>query len=277
MIAARPAERGWKLSMSFGNISFTIEAGIARLRLNRPAFLNALSRPLLAEFREALDQVAASSGVRVLVLSGEGRAFSSGADLAAGSTPIGASGFDAGAVLEEHYNPIMERLSALPVPVVAALHGPVVGAACMLALAADVVVASRSTYFLQAFVNIGLVPDAGSSWWLPRLIGVGRASAMMMLGERIPAEKAAEWGMIYEVVDDEALAERAEAIVTKFANGPTVAYRLTRQAIRSGLTSDFRTALELERQNQRTAGSTNDFSEGVAAFREKRKAGFKGI
>lgn len=262
--------------MSFENISFSIDAGVARLRLNRPASLNALSRPLLGEFREALDHVAASSDARVLVLSGEGRGFSSGADLSAGSSPVGSPNFDAGAVLEDHYNPIMERLFALPVPVVAALHGPVVGAACMLALAADVVVASRSAYFLQAFVNIGLVPDAGSSWWLPRLVGVGRASAMMLLGERIPAEKAAEWGMIYEVVEDDDLEARAEAIVAKFAAGPTIAYQLVRQAIRDGLTSDFRAALERERRDQRTAGNSRDFREGVAAFREKRKPDFTG-
>lgn len=262
--------------MLFENIVFSIEAGVARLRLNRPAFLNALSRPLLGEFRQALDLVAASSEARVLLLSGEGKAFSSGADLAAGASPVGSPGFDAGAVLEEHYNPIMERMFDLPVPIVAALHGPVVGAGCMLALAADVVIASRSAYFLQAFVNIGLVPDAGSSWWLPRLIGVGRASAMMMLGERIPAEKAAAWGMIYEMVEDDELAERADAMAEKLGAGPTISYGLIRQAIRRGLTSDFSQALELERQNQRTAGNSRDFNEGVAAFREKRKAAFTG-
>lgn len=261
---------------TFETISFSIESGIARLRLNRPAFLNALSRPLLAELRQALDIVEGDPAARVLLLSGEGKGFSSGADLSAGSSPVGSEGFDAGAVLEEHYNPIMQQIFALRVPVVSALRGPVVGAGCMLALAADVVVASRTAYFLQAFVNIGLVPDAGSSWWLPRLVGAGRASAMMMLGERISAEKAAEWGMIYEMVEDDELEARADALAAKFAAGPTVAYALTRQAIRLGLTSDFPQALARERANQRTAGRTGDFGEGVAAFREKRKPAFRG-
>jgi len=262
--------------MAFENIAFSIESGVARLRLNRPAALNALSRGLLGEFREALDIVAESGEARVLLLSGEGKGFSSGADLASGSSPAGAKGFDAGAVLEDYYNPIMERMFALPVPIVAAVHGPVAGAGCMLALAADIVIASRSAFFLQAFAGVGLVPDAGSSWWLPRLIGAGRATAMMMLGERIYAEQAASWGLIYEVVEEDALASRAEAIADKFATGPTVAYRLIRQAVRRGLALDLPQSLQLERENQREAGLTEDFAEGIAAFREKRKTRFTG-
>jgi 2-(1,2-epoxy-1,2-dihydrophenyl)acetyl-CoA isomerase len=261
--------------MPFENITFAIEDGIARLSLNRPETLNALSRPLLRELLEALD-LAARSPVRVLVLRGEGRGFSSGADLSGGGSPAGSPGFDAGQVLEDYYNPLMERFFALPFPIVSSLHGPVVGAGCMIALAADVVIAARSAYFLQAFVNIGLIPDAGSTWWLPRLIGPGRALAMMMLGERVPAETAAAWGMIHEAVDDADLAARTDALAQRFGKGPTRAYGLIRQAVREGLSQAFGQSLSLERAGQRAAGNSGDFLEGVTAFREKRKAAFTG-
>lgn len=262
--------------MQFEHIAFSIEQGIAHLRLNRPEALNALSRPLLREINEAVDLAARSDGVRVLELSGEGRGFSGGADLSGGSSSAGEIGFDAGAVLEQFYNPLMKRLFTLEIPIVAAVQGPVAGAGCMLALAADIVIAARSAYFLQAFVNIGLVPDAGSSWWLPRLIGPGRALAMMMLGEKIPAETAAAWGMIYAVVEDDELAAKTADMSAKLAAGPTRAYALIRQAVRNGLSSTFEETLAQERLNQKQAGDTRDFREGIAAFRDKRKPQYSG-
>lgn len=262
--------------MELEHLLFSVEGGIARLRLNRPAALNALSRPLLGEMITVLDALPDMPEARVLVISGEGKGFSSGADLSGGSSPAGSPGFDAGAVLEDYYNPLMERFFALPIPVVSAIHGPVVGAGCMIALAADIVIAARSAYFLQAFVNIGLVPDAGSTWWLPRLIGPGRALSMMMLGEKVPAQKAMDWGMVHDVVDDDVLQDIVAKLAEKFARGPTRAYGLIRRAVRSNLECGLTAALGNERRDQRIAGDSHDFLEGVNAFREKRKPEFTG-
>jgi 2-(1,2-epoxy-1,2-dihydrophenyl)acetyl-CoA isomerase len=260
----------------YEHVRYEVGKGVARLTLARPQQLNALSRPLLAEIIAVLDDVRDGGEARVLLLSGEGRAFSSGADLSSGGSPAGGSSFDAGQVLDDYYNPLIERMFALPVPIVSAVHGPVAGAGCMIALAADITVAARSAYFLQAFVNVGLVPDAGSMWLLPRLVGKARAQAMMMLAERIPAEKALEWGMIYDVVDDDQLRERAEAIAAKLAGGPTRSYALIRQGVRAALEQSLSDALAMERRAQFEAGNTADFHEGVAAFREKRRPAFQG-
>lgn len=260
----------------YETINLTIDDGVARLKFNRPDALNALSRPLLDEIISALDRLRDGGEARVLVLSGSGKGFSSGADLSVQSSLAGATAFDAGAVLERYYNPLMERLFALPIPVVAAVHGAVVGAGCMLALAADIIVAQRSTYFLQAFVNVGLVPDAGSMWLLPRLIGRTRALSMMMLGERVAAAQALEWGMISELVEDGALGTRTDEIAAKLAKGPTRSYALIRQGVRAALEQPLTCALQIEREAQRQAGSSSDFREGVAAFREKRRAVFTG-
>jgi 2-(1,2-epoxy-1,2-dihydrophenyl)acetyl-CoA isomerase len=247
------------------------EHGVATLTLNRPGALNALTVGLTAELIHAVDRVRDDKTSRVLLLTGAGRAFCSGADLSGGVFPT-----DAGALLDTHLNPLLERLMALPVPVVAAVNGPAAGAGCSIALAADIVLCARSAYFLQAFVNIGLVPDVGSTWMLPRLVGRARAQAMMMLGERIPAEQAEQWGMVYKVVDDGALAQEAQTLATKLANGPTRTYALIRQGIRQSLECTLTESLHIERVNQLQAGRTEDFAEGVAAFLAKRPAAFKG-
>lgn len=262
--------------MPYETIRLDIADGIARLTLARPDALNALNRVMLGEIIAALDVVRDGGDTRCVVITGEGRGFSSGADLSGGASPAGSPGFDAGAVLEDYYNPLIERMFALPVPILCGVHGAVAGAGCMIALAADITVAARSAFFLQAFSNAGLVPDAGSMWLLPRLIGRARAMSMMILAERIPAETAQAWGMIYDVVDDALLAERLTTLATKLAGGPTRAYGLIRRGVREALESPLTDTLAMERQAQREAGNSADFLEGIAAFREKRRPRFTG-
>jgi 2-(1,2-epoxy-1,2-dihydrophenyl)acetyl-CoA isomerase len=246
-------------------------AAVATLTIARPERLNALSSQTVDELRAAVEEVGRSDS-RCLLLTGEGRGFSSGADLASsGGLPE-----DAGQALEKHFNPLVEALFALPIPVVAAVNGPAAGAGCSLALAADIVIAARSAYFLQAFVNIGLIPDAGATWLLPRLAGRARAMEMMLLGERIPAERAAEWGMISRVVDDEHLASEAVLLATSLAQGPTVALGLIRQLARNAGHLPLSDALAAERVAQKTAGESADFKTAVIAFLQKQQPKFEG-
>ena len=264
--------------MAYEHILFEETAGVAVLTINRPAQLNALHVGVVAEMIDAVDRVRDEGTARVLLLTGAGRAFCSGADLAGGGAGGGRSSgpVDAGKVLETHFNPLLERLFALPVPFITAVNGPAAGAGCSFALAGDIVVAGQSAYFLQAFVNIGLVPDVGSTWMLPRLIGRARAQAMMMLGEKIPAATALDWGMVYKVTEDAELMETAQALAAKLANGPTRAYALIRQGLRDCLDKPLTEALMTERRNQLQAGRSPDFGEGVAAFLQKRPAVFTG-
>jgi 2-(1,2-epoxy-1,2-dihydrophenyl)acetyl-CoA isomerase len=241
------------------------------LVMNRPDRLNALSAEMLDELREAAGQ-APGKGARCLLVTGAGRGFSSGADLASGAGIPD----DLGLALERHFNPLIETLFDLPIPVVAAVNGPAAGAGCSIALAADFVVAARSAYFLQAFVNLGLIPDAGATWLLPRLVGRGRALELMMLGERIGAEQALDWGLVARVVDDEHLASEAVAIATRLAEGPTVALGLIRKLVHQSQHRDLGEALAAERIAQRDAGRTDDFKAGVMAFLEKRQPRYRG-
>ena len=258
--------------MDFQNIRLDISpAAVATITLNRPDSLNALNAGMIEELRIALGSLA-DSGVRCLLMTGAGRAFSSGADLVAG----GGLPDDVGAALESHLNPLIEDVFDLPMPVVAAVRGPCAGAGCSLALAADIVVAGRSAYFLQAFINIGLVPDAGATWLLPRLAGRARAMEMMMLGDRISAEQAADWGMISRVVEDEELESEAVALAVRLAQGPTAAYSLLRKLARNAEQASLSDALGAERRAQTVAGRTEDFKSGVMAFIQKRQPTFEG-
>ena len=266
--------------MTYEHILFDEADGIATLTINRPERMNALHVGVIAEMIDAVDRVRDEGTARVLLMTGTGRAFCSGADLSGGGAGGGGARsigpIDAGKVLETHFNPLLERLFALPVPFVTAVNGAAAGAGCSYALAGDIVVAGRSAYFLQAFVNIGLVPDVGSTWMLPRLAGKARAQAMMMLGERVPAETAFDWGMIYKVVDDAELMAEAGAVAARLANGPTRALTLIRHGLRDCLDKPLTEALMVERRNQLAAGRTADFGEGVAAFLQKRPAAFAG-
>ncbi len=261
--------------MTYEHILFDEIDGVAKLTLNRPKSLNALNLDLIREMIHAVDRVRDEGTARVLLLTGAGRAFSSGFDLASAG-PVGTPEHDTGGVLDTHFNPLLERLFDLPVPFVSAINGAAAGAGCSFALAGDIVLAGKSAYFLQAFVNIGLVPDVGATWLLPRLAGRARAQAMMMLGERISADQALDWGMIYKVVEDDALQAEAETLAQRLAKGPTRSYALIRQGIRECLDKTLSEALQVERRNQRIAGRTRDVAEGIGAFLEKRPAVFTG-
>lgn len=264
--------------MTYANILCSEAEGVATITLNRPAALNALTADLIAELIDAVDRIRDEGTARCLLLTGAGRAFCSGADLAVGDATGGdrSGTADAGHRLETHFNPLLERLFALPVPFITAVNGPAAGAGCSFALAGDIVLAADNAYFLQAFVNIGLVPDVGSTWLLPRLAGRARAQAMMMLGEKIPAATALDWGLIWQVIPDADLMAAAHTLAARLAAGPTRTYALIRHGIRDCLDASLTEALAIERRNQRTAGRTADFAEGVTAFLQKRPSRFTG-
>lgn len=259
--------------MAYETITAERDGDILKITLNRPDRLNACP-PAMAN--ELFDALRAIGDARAVLLSGAGRAFCSGADLATNAGSSISGGDRAYASLQQHYNPMMQLLSSVPVPVVAAVNGPAAGIGCSIALAADFVIAGKSGYFLQAFVNIGLVPDGGASWLLPRLVGTAQATRMMMLGERIGGEEAERIGLIYKCVEDDALMDEASALATRLASGPTVALGQMKHTLHAGLFSDFNTTLQAEADAQRIAGNTADAAEGAMAFLQKREAAFKG-
>lgn len=259
--------------MTYETITLSIENQIATITLNRPERLNACSLNMADEISDALDRL---EDARVLVITGAGRAFCSGADLAArGDRPV-TGGQGSYIALTQKYNPMIAKLARLNMPVITAVNGPAAGVGCSIALVGDFVIAGKSGYFLQAFVNIGLVPDGGSTWMLPRLIGKARATQMMMLGEKIGGEQAEAWGMIYKCVADEALADETRALATRLANGPTLSYATMRKNILTSLEHGLNDTMLAEAEGQRIAGSSEDAAEGGMAFLQKRKPAFKG-
>lgn len=257
----------------FETIKTSRDESVLTITLNRPERLNACP-PQMAE--ELFAAVRDLGDARAILMKGEGRAFCSGADLAGRSDASVSGGNRAFTSLTQSYNPLIQALVGVPVPVVAAVQGAAAGVGCSIALAADFVIAGKSGYFLQAFVNIGLVPDGGSSWLLPRLIGTAQATRMMMLGERIGGEEAERIGLIYKCVEDEALENEAVALAERLANGPTTALGQMKKTLRDGLQSDLASTLAAEAAAQRIAGGTADAMEGGMAFLAKRKPAFTG-
>ncbi|MFM9847636.1 MAG: 2-(1,2-epoxy-1,2-dihydrophenyl)acetyl-CoA isomerase PaaG [Hyphomicrobiaceae bacterium] len=249
--------------------------GITRLTLNRPDKLNALTRAMMRDLQSALEDAAANPECRVVVLTGAGRAFSAGQDLADGVYVKGGPQPDLGLVLDQ-YNPVIRLIRALPKPVVAAVNGIAAGAGASLALACDLVFAARSASFMQAFARIGLIPDCGSTWLLPRLIGDARARGLAMLAEPINAEKAEAWGLIWKAVDDNKLGDEVDAASARFASGPTYGFALQKRAFAGSAHNTLDAQLDLERALQSSAGASPDYAEGVEAFLGKRKPNFTG-
>jgi 2-(1,2-epoxy-1,2-dihydrophenyl)acetyl-CoA isomerase len=257
--------------MHYHTISYSVQADVGTIRLNRPEVMNALSTQLRAELLAAI--LHAQTEARVLVITGTGRAFCSGQDLA-DAAAVG--NFDLERVLNEEYVPLLKAISDSPIPTIAAVNGAAAGAGAGLALACDVVIAAQSASFIQAFTRIGLVPDAGGSYWLPRQIGMARAMGAMLFAEKVSATDAALWGMIWEAVPDADFAAHWQARAAHLAAGPTVAYRGVKQALRGSFANDLDAQLALEARLQGQCGTTQDFREGVTAFLEKRKAHFTG-
>lgn len=259
--------------MSHSPIILTVKNAIGIITLNRPDKLNAFTGEMAIELQKKLDECSLNSAIRSIYLTGAGKAFSAGQDLAEVTGP-NMRGFDK--ILDEHYNPIIKRIRKIEKPVIAAVNGVAAGAGANIALCCDIVVAANSASFIQAFSKIGLIPDSGGTYFLPRLIGWQKASALMMLGDKLSAREAVDCGMIYKVFSDEEFGSASMALADKLSQMPTRGLALTKQALNSSFTNSLDAQLQVENEGQQMAAKTEDYREGVNAFMEKRQAKFSG-
>lgn len=264
------------MKTDFESIEVDVTDGIATLTLKRPDRLNSFTVAMHIEVRSVLDTIAADRSIRCFVLTGAGRGFCAGQDLSDRAVAPDAEGVDLGASIDNCYKPMLQRLRALPMPTVAAVNGVAAGAGANIPFACDLVYAAQSASFIQSFSKLGLVPDCGGTWWLPRLIGPARAMGLTLLGEKLTAIQAAEWGLIWRCVADDQLMPTVKAVALQLAAGPTRGYVRARQAIDAAMLLPFDGALDLERDYQRELGRSADYREGISAFIEKRAARFTG-
>ncbi|WEF31285.1 2-(1,2-epoxy-1,2-dihydrophenyl)acetyl-CoA isomerase PaaG [Pseudoduganella chitinolytica] len=261
---------------TYDNILFTIHNGIAQLTLNRPDKLNSFTQAMHLEVRDAFERLRADRSVRVLVLTGAGRGFCAGQDLSDRAVEPGAKGVDLGDSVEKFYAPLVLAIKELPLPVICAVNGVAAGAGANLALACDIVLAAKSASFIEAFCKLGLIPDTGGTWHLPRLIGHARAMGLAMLGEKLTADRAEQWGLIWKALPDETLMTEALALAEHFACAPTKGLAFTKRAIHQSYANTLPEQLKLEGEMMRELGYSHDYREGVDAFIAKRTPHFKG-
>lgn len=262
--------------MNYQNVLFDLSNGVARLTLNRPDRLNSFNVQMHEEARDVLRKLASEPAARVLVLTGAGRGFCAGQDIGDRAVAPGGQGVDLGASVENYYKPLVLALRNLPMPVIAAVNGVAAGAGANIALACDLVIATRSASFVQAFSKLGLVPDSGGTWSLPRLVGNARALGLALLAEKLSAEQAAQWGLIWRCVEDSEFKDTIESLAAQLAAAPTRGLARTKQAIYESWGRSIEQQLDQERDFQRELGRSQDYSEGVAAFTEKRAPKFTG-
>jgi 2-(1,2-epoxy-1,2-dihydrophenyl)acetyl-CoA isomerase len=273
---APPAEETIPMASSFETVRLDVADGVATLTLNRPERLNSFTVAMHGEVRAALDEATGDPSVRCLVITGAGRGFCAGQDLSDRAVAPGAAPVDLGASIEHYYKPFLMRLRGLDMPTICAVNGVAAGAGANIPFSCDLVFAARSASFVQSFSRIGLIPDCGGTWWLPRLIGPARAMGLALLGDKLTAEEAERWGLIWRCIEDDELMPTVQDVARQLAAGPTRGYVRTRQAMDEAMQLPLSAALDLERDYQRELGASDDYREGVGAFMQKRAPRFRG-